>query len=412
MATPSNAPSDARRTAVSWRFSILVPIAIFALSRLYVALLMIVASRNQIGLPAGGLLDEIFIYTVSPAQPGYLTVTENWDGQWYKFIATEGYQPAGSSREDAAAARWAWAFPPVYPLVTGRIMTMTGLPFAVVSTVVNFCAGAGAMILLFRVVAKNGGRWFATWGVVLACCFISAPLFQMAYSESLALLLLMAVILLAGERKYWWAVLPTVLLAFTRLITPVLFVVVVVSMLLRVRDGGWRSVPLQELAGSVVLAITCVLGGFAWPTLASALMGDAGRFNRGTEMASSFGWGWFGALRESVGWGGVGLLCIMLLVIAFFALRRGSRAWGTELRVWSLAYPFFILAVTPITGGILRYALLAPTLALACIPDGRKTVGQRFPPWMWLSFLALFGLCSQWLYVRHMIVIDAEPFMP
>jgi hypothetical protein len=141
-------------------------------------------------------------------------------------------------------------------------------------------------------------------------------------------------------------------------------------------------------------------------------MGDAGRFNRGTQMASTFAWGWYGEIRDSVGWGGVSLLCILLFVIAFLSLQRRSRAWGTELRVWSLTYPFFILAVTPITGGVLRYALLAPTLALACIPDRRKTVVHRVPHWIWLSSLALFGLYCQWLYVRHMIVIDADPFMP
>jgi hypothetical protein len=290
-------------------------------------------------------------------------------------------------------------------------MSVTGFSFAVTSTLVTCLAGAAAMVLLFRMLERTGGRFLALSGVVLSCSFMSAPLFQAAYSESLALLLLLVAIGLIARRRYWLALLPVAALSFTRLITPVLCVVVVVVVVSKCRNQGWRSIPEVQRWGAAALASYSVVGALAWPTLAAQLMGEAGQFNRAAQLASGSGLGWFGSAPSTVGWSGLALVCAVVVMLGLGALSGRSAAWGLELRTWSVAYPLYVLALTPITGGVLRYALLAPTLGLLLV--GR--VSDRTPRVRQVVIVglgAVVGLACQWLFVRHMMVIDSHPLMP
>jgi hypothetical protein len=289
-------------------------------------------------------------------------------------------------------------------------MHLSGLSFALAATIVTCVAGAAAMVLLFRLLDDAGGPWLASCGVILSCCFVSAPLLQAAYSESLALLLLVGTLLLIRRHSYWWAMVPTLALMFTRLITPVLAVVVVGVLLGRVRSQGWRAVPRRQWAGAVLLACLSAAGGFAWPSLAASLMGESGRFNRGSQMATGSGFGWFGSAWTSVGWSGLVIVCAAVAALVWAAVSARSAPWGLELRIWSVAYPLYVLVLTPITGGVLRYALLAPTLGLLLV--GRLQ-GPR-PRAVQVAVVAagaLAGLACQWLFVRHMLVIDNHPLM-
>src|SRR4029077_1161515 len=56
----------------------------------------------------------------------------------------------------------------------------------------------------------------AVVAVVGVCTFISAPVLQMTYTESLALLLVVLNLVLIRARHYWWVALTLVLLALTR----------------------------------------------------------------------------------------------------------------------------------------------------------------------------------------------------
>ena len=52
--------------------------------------------------------------------------------------------------------------------------------------------------------------------VVGVCTFISAPIMQATYTESLALLLVVVNLMLIRARRYWWTAVALVLLALTR----------------------------------------------------------------------------------------------------------------------------------------------------------------------------------------------------
>ncbi|WP_270886478.1 hypothetical protein [Pedococcus sp. 5OH_020] len=408
-ATPSR-PRTAAVAVLGWRYALAVPVAVFLVTRVVAAVLVLVSSRHQIAL-GPSTIPGLFVYEGTPADPGYLAVTRNWDGQWYQLIATEGYHHVGPGEVPSHATVWAWAFPPVYPLVVGGLMHAGGLSFAVASTLLNLTAGAAAMVLLHRLLEETGGRWVATSGVILSCCFMSAPLFQAAYSESLAFLFLLAAFHLVRRRAYWLALLPTGLLSFTRLITPVLAVVVVAALVHRVRTHGWSSVSGSQRLGAAALAAYSAAGALAWPTLASSLMGDTARFNRGADVVSGLGADWFATSWASLGLPGIVLVLSVMAVLVISAVSSRSAAWGFELRVWSVAYPLYVMAVTPITAGVLRYALLAPTLGLLAVGiprSGRPTRGQM----ALVVLAAVVGLVCQWLFVRYLLVLDLHPLMP
>lgn len=412
LASARLAPTALSRLSVRTQgrlYPVLLPVGVFVLTRLFAGLLIVIFSKHQIAL-GPDTIPGLFVFQPTPADPGYLGITTNWDGQWYQSIATNGYHvstPGDVSTPDEA---WAWAFPPLYPLLAGLLMDVTGLSFALASTLLTCSAGAAAMVLLFRMLERTGGRFLATSGVVLSCCFMSAPLFQAAYSESLALLFLLVAIGLIARRSYWLALLPVVALSFTRLITPVLCVVVVVAVASRVRAHGWGSIPAAERWGAVALAAYSAVGPLVWPTMAAQLMGGTERFNRSGQMATGSGLGWFGSTASTVGWSGVVIVCAAVAGLALAAASARSAPWGIELRTWSVAYPLYVLALTPITGGVLRYALLAPTLGLLLV--GRTS--GRSPRVTQVAVVALgavVGLACQWLFVRHMMVIDSKPLM-
>lgn len=390
-------------------FRLAVPVGIFLVTRIFAGILIASSSKHQIAL-GPDTIPGLFIYHPTPADSGYLSIITNWDGQWYESIATDGYQATVAGQPASHDQVWAWAFPPVFPLLVGFLMHVTGLSFAVVSTMVNCAAGAAAMVLLFRLLEEAGGRWVAVSGVTLSCCFVSAPLFQAAYSESLALLFLLAALALIRRRSYWLAILPTTALMFTRIVTPVLFVVVVVAVASRLRAEGRRSLRVGEWGGAVALAGTTIAGAVAWPALAAQLMGEVGRFNRTARMASEFRLGWFGQFWDEVGVGGVLIVVALVMVPVLGAVNRRSEAWGGELRTWSVAYPLFILGLTSVTGGVLRYALLAPTLGLLLVRGSREEAPSRAQVTL-VALAACVGLFCQYLFIRHMMVIDSRPLM-
>ena len=95
----------------------------------------------------------------------------------------------------------AWAFFPLYPMIVGALTRVTGGSFYVVGGITAMVIGAVAIYLLFRFVDRAVGRWEAIVAVVGVCTFISAPILQATYTESLALLLVVVNLMLIRARK-------------------------------------------------------------------------------------------------------------------------------------------------------------------------------------------------------------------
>jgi hypothetical protein len=288
-------------------------------------------------------------------------------------------------------------------------MESAGLSFPVAVTVVNLLAGAVAMVLLHRLVSSTAGSFAATGIVALTCLAPTALLFQVAYSESLALALLCTVLLLVQRRRYWWAVLAVVALSLTRVITAPLAVVVAAHAWSRFRgDVGFRPQRSQWL-GMGVLALASLAGAFSWALVVGWAVGDQTGATSRPGMLSKLGW--FSGLYSEVGPAGP-LLMVGVLVALFLASRTPRiAALGTELATWLWCYPLFVFAVTEVHTGILRYLLLCLPLPMLFVlrPVGGR-VGTRHVASLALVCLASFGLQVWW--ISQSFVVTRDFIMP
>ncbi len=401
ISTVTDVRKPASQRGVSrWRAPIYLwfPLAIFACTRLVDAVFFVVASRRQLAL-APGDYPGYFVHTAHPADPGYFALTTNWDGQWYEFIATQGYQNPGLDSGNAADQAWAWAFPPGYPLLIRLVMGLSGLSFPVATTVVNLLLGAVALVLLFRLLERSGGTFVAACGVALWSCFVSAPLFQTAYSESLAACLLLASLLALRNRRYWGAALAVGVLSFTRIITPPLALVVVAHAAWRHRKGDRLS--RSEWVGLGATGILALTGVFHWTWVASLLAGQDVALAR-TQVLAQHRFEWFAKTYEAVGWTGPAFTMACIAVVALFAASERSSALGLENRVWLAAYVTYLAVVTQVHSGILRYLLLAPTFGIMLMGgvNDRPTRGRVAA----VALICMVGLVLQYWWISRSFV--------
>lgn len=122
----------------------------------------------------------------------------HWDGNWYRSIATSGYEFALDGKQHNIA------FFPLFPLVTRAVMSL-GLPFEVAGTLVNNLGFLGALILLYFWVKERHGIVAARWTTaVLAWCPFSI-FGTITYTEGLFLLLSTASLRTFEKSQYIWA---------------------------------------------------------------------------------------------------------------------------------------------------------------------------------------------------------------
>ena len=131
-----------------------------------------------------------------------------WDGLWYKLIAEQGY---GDPKQIARAAFW-----PLYPWLMGAGANVTGWSTDSVGYVISNLAFAGALVLLYRLVAIDFALPVVRRTVVALAFFPTAFFFQAVYTESLFLLLVVGALLAARTERWWLAGIVGALAALTR----------------------------------------------------------------------------------------------------------------------------------------------------------------------------------------------------
>jgi hypothetical protein len=419
-ATQPSAPTTrrlgkARRTGVG--LSIWLPLAIFALTRLYGLVIIAIAARGQVALPSPDH-PGIYQFTPHPASPGYLGLITNWDGQWYERIATLGYHLPGPGSSGGKDALWTFAFLPVFPTVVGAMMALTGLSFALSATVVNLVAGGAAMVVMFALVERSAGRFAASTAVASTCCFVAAPLLQAAYSESISLLLVCTVLLLVARRRYGWAAPAVVVLSLTRLVTPPLAVVVMVHALARYRGRAKDPIRRGEVVAMAVLTVVSAASVSLWSTITSAITSGvrttgANRGNVPNAVAAGR-FGWFTNAYEHIGWIGVFGLAVLVIALVVAAASPLTRTWGVEVRTWFAIYPIFLLLVAGVHTGMLRYLLLAFPTALLMVGSPRPGAIPRRRAALVLT-VCFISLALQAPWVSHALVVTrlaGKPWLP
>jgi hypothetical protein len=409
-----NRESQRLPTSSMWmrmdRFALWFPLAVFVVTRVINGAMIGLASNKQIAIPSTGLGGRLAI--ASPASPDFWVVATNWDGRWYGAIATYGYPDHLPVDSGGQVLPNAYAFPPLYPMLVRFLMSVTGLDFTVAGPIVSFVCGAAAMVLVFRLVAETAGRRAGALTVMMLCTYMSAPVFQISYSESLTLLLVCSALWLLSRRRYASVALVLLLLALTRPVGLAVTLVVLVHGLMRYRNRSEQAFALRDrLRVFGVAGLGALLAGL-WP-LCVALM--TGRPN--AYLDSMAAWNQDGSSRPLTGWlsqawrqaGVLGLLALLLGVMACIWLvrRGGAQEWSVEVRAWAWAYPLFLFFATGLGTCSIRYGVLAFPMIWPFVDRTSKGPDRK----MQLAFalaLASVGVVAQWVWISDFVVATAR----
>ncbi|GAB3590701.1 membrane protein [Angustibacter peucedani] len=341
------------RDGVRSRVDVVTLLVVYALTRVWGAVFIARAAEHQ---PQS-------IWT--GPRSNYFDMAQLWDGQWYKIIAEHGYPAELPLDQLGNVQQNPWAFFPGFPCTVRAVMAVTDLPFAVAAVAVNLVLGACAVHVVMRVLQKVAGRRAGWGGAVLLCAFPSAPSLQIAYSESLALLLLALAAWWLLERRYGWAALAVLALSLTRPVVAPFAVVVLTHLVVRwVRAArGREPFPWSQRLAVVGLGLLSAASSILWPALVGLRLGSSDAYER-TQAAWRTG-GVIQPFHQAVGishllWGDRGPTYLVLGGIALVALVLSpwGRRVGPELQTWTLAYPLYLLAVTEPWTSTFRYLLL------------------------------------------------------
>jgi hypothetical protein len=382
------------------RHLVLVPLVIFAVTRVVDGVMIWWFAHQQV---ASGPDRGWFVAHPVAASPGYLAALANFDGQWYQQIAEHGY-PTSLPMADGQVAQNPWAFYPLYPGLVRGVMAVTGLPFALAATVVSTACGAVAVCLLYRMLVHTGGRFTATATVLALCAYPAAPVLQAAYTESTALLEITVLVWGLQQRRYGVVLAATLALSLTRpIVIPAALLIAVHGLVRRRRSP--EDFPVAERRRVLGCVVAAVLSFAVWPVVAALVTGRPDAYletQKAWVIRASEG-GYESWLTHLLGHGGfaagvLGLACFAVLGVVLRS--RRARAWGPDWRAWAGSYALFLFLTTRPIASIFRMALLvvvpwwpAPAEPDAPPPSRRTQVTV-------LVGIAVFGLCTQWLWVQ------------
>lgn len=346
-------------------------------------------------------------------RPGVGTLLMGWDSQWYWYIAVHGYPTTLPVDEAGDVVQNSWAFMPVYPYLA-RLLGGTGVGWQVAAILISLVAGYLACLVLYSLLRPRIGGGAAMWAVLFFATAPLAAMFQVAYAESLFLLMLFAALWLVDRRRYAWLYPLILLMAFTR--PGVLAFALFLALHGILRWVRRRREPLRAVEGVhiVLNGLLAAVAGFAWPVIAGMatrqpdayfateaswrrgwIAGDDGSFVpfRAFADASAF---WFEQWGLPAVAGYIALVVLVLLVAALLVFGPRVRRLGADVRLWSASYLLYLFAVFFPQSSVFRLLLpLSPLWGAAAVPRSRA---WRF---------GVLGLCllGQWWWIYNMYAL-------
>ncbi|MDC5697758.1 hypothetical protein OO014_10840 [Intrasporangium calvum] len=316
----------------------------------------------------------------------YFPFTALWDGQWYEIIANDGYPDHVPRGADGGAQQNPWAFYPLFPFLSRALMAVTGMDFPAAGSTVALLSGFGAALLMAVLLRERIGERAALVVVVLWASFPASVVLQLAYTESLAMLLLLASLYALARERWLVAAAVAVLLGLARPIAVPLGVVTLVALWLRWRARGLRPITTKEYAAGLASLVGCGIAGLLWPAIAWWGTGERSAYTdtmaawRGSGVVEPFT-PWLGMSKYAFGdtWGPVWLVVVPVVIVAMVA-GPWARGLGAELRTWTVAYPAYLAAVLDPFTSIFRYLIpLFPLLAVAVGAGWSDRRGSTWP---------------------------------
>lgn len=338
-----------------------------------------------------------------PGVPRYFQFGTLWDGAWYERIATEGYPDSLPVGPDGGVRQNPWAFYPIFPFLARGLTLLTGLPFAVTGPVVATVLGYAAAIVVAGLLREKVGTAAALGGVVLLGAYPTSPTFQVAYTESLALLLLAAALWLLVRRRWVAAGAVALLTGLARPIGLPLGLVALVAVWVRWRARHEEPVSRGEYARMGAALVGCGLAGLVWPTIAWLRTGVPDAYTvtmsawRGGEEVRPF----LPTLERVQflfgGTGGLVLLAGGLLLLVVAVAGPWARGLGPELRTWCLGYVLYLFAALDPWTSIYRYLVLLFPLFVLMVGGGWEHGDPRGARPRWLLVVRTLALTAVFL---------------
>ncbi len=367
------------------------------------AVLLVLTGRSQFdpaGLPvAAGR---------PPLETGrsYGDLVANWDGQWYRFIVEHGY-PAHLPSVDGVVQVNQWAFYPLYPALVKLVM-LTGLPFGAAASLVSMAFGAAAMCLLYRMLTPTLGGFGASMSVLALCVGPAAVIWQVAYTESLALFLVLGALWALRSHRYGLYLAAALALAFARPIALPLAAVAALHWLVRWRHRRTLDFPRREQLASAIGVVATGASFLVWPAVAALATHRRDAYfvtQNAWYRHDSGGWQtWLGALANGSAPALRVVVPVAVVGLLVTLLRPAAARWGTELRSWSLLYIFFLLGSTRPTTSIFRYAVLSVVPWWPFPEVGDRVTSRRDRASLFVLVLVL-GILVQAVWMRWFFVI-------
>lgn len=189
-----------KETSYDWRSTLTFVFLCWLISRIVIIFVIQVVSPmlpmqspDSVIIPLGGPEGSFY------PKMGWELFT-HWDGKWYEDIATRGYT---YDAKDLTKI-YSIAFLPAYSILCNLGMR-TGLPFAVVGTVINNGCFLWAAYVMYRWVEEIHSTKLAKWTTIALTCFPYSMFGTTAYTEGLFLLSTTSSLRSFDRHEYWKA---------------------------------------------------------------------------------------------------------------------------------------------------------------------------------------------------------------
>jgi len=351
------------------------------------------------------------------AELSLLDFTTSWDADRYRTIALHGYPTVLPTDAAGNVLPNEWAFLPVFPTLCHLLMVATGMPFSGAALLLSTAFGAGAALVLYRLVDRAVGHRGAIWAVLLLCFGPLGFLFSVGYAEGLMLFLLFGGVLAMQQRRYGLVLACGVVAAFTRPGALALALALAVHLVVRwrteraacpssspgpatgassaslpklwarLRPWPWQVLPRRDLVQIVTAGAAVAAAGLAWPVVAHLATGQHDAYLQ-TEMAWWVDYvgrpgfvpltPWFLLAGRWLGIGGIALVVALLVLAAVWFTRRSTLRLGHETVAFTASFALYLVAVFLPQQSLFRLLLpLTPLLGAPAVserPAVRRTL--------------------------------------
>jgi hypothetical protein len=385
------------------RTFILRVLAACALCRTFSVVLLTIVSRYQAPVAWTG------------PHPDYFSMTVLWDGFWYRQIAEVGY-PSVLPIDAATGAvqQNAWAFYPTFPMMARLLMKVTGLGFPVVGSTLALVLGFGAAVVMGLLLRDRVGPTVALAAVAVYFACPVSPSFQIAYTESLAILLLCGFLWAISKERWMLTAMLALLIGLTRAMALPLAIVALVAVFLRWRRRKEDPITAWERWSELAVLGSCGAAGLLWPVIVSFIVGSPLAYTD-TMGAWSVGGSvqllrpWLQYVAQP--WNAVQVALALALIVSMTIGPWAARL-GTQLRTWTLAYTGYLILVDAPSTSLFRHLLPLFPLTVVAIGGGWRDRPARWMAWR-TGFLIVVGLAGQvwwvWALLRFVPPTDFPP---